>query len=148
MIILFGPQDIANTTFIRLQLRHTSCDRVQSGLVLIFGNHVNSQHIILNIKFGVNRMFHVVKTPVYRFDLYGRHRILWTDIRHFRMGNISLCANFLKLFVFGHNRVNHRRTDGRTDGQIQLKCLRILRCSNVSKEHRVPDHYIQVLHTY
>ena len=31
------------------------------------------------MKFGVNRMFHVLKAPVYRFDLYGRYRILWTD---------------------------------------------------------------------
>ena len=37
MIILFGHEDIANTTFIRLQLRYTSCDRVQLGLVLISG---------------------------------------------------------------------------------------------------------------
>ena len=35
MIILFGHQDIANTTLIRLQLRNTSFDLVQSGLVLI-----------------------------------------------------------------------------------------------------------------
>ena len=30
--------------------------------LIIFFYHVNSQYIILNIKFGVNRMFHVVKT--------------------------------------------------------------------------------------
>ena len=45
---------------------------------IIFGNHVcnyTMQHTIANIKYGVNRMFHVVKTPVYRFDLYGRYRI-------------------------------------------------------------------------
>ena len=51
------------------------CDSIK----IIFGCHVNSKHIILNIKFGVNRMFHVVKTPVYRFDLYGRYRAQWTD---------------------------------------------------------------------
>ena len=27
----------------------------------------------------MNRTFHVLKTPVYRIDLYGRHRTLWTD---------------------------------------------------------------------
>ena len=42
------------------------CDTIQ----VIFDNHVFSKHTILNIKFGVNRKFHVVKTPVYRFDLY------------------------------------------------------------------------------
>ena len=50
---------------------------------IIFGNHVYSQHTIVNIKFGVNRMFHVVKTPVYRFDLYGRHRTLCTGDDNF-----------------------------------------------------------------
>ena len=39
---------------------------------IIFGDHIYSQHTILNIKFGVNRMFHDLKTPEYRFDLYGR----------------------------------------------------------------------------
>ena len=53
------------------------------SLKIIFGYHVNSQHIILNIKFGVNWMFHVVKTPVYRFYLYGRYRIGWTDDDNF-----------------------------------------------------------------
>ena len=27
----------------------------------------------------MNRTFHVLKTPVYRFDLYGRYQTLWTD---------------------------------------------------------------------
>ena len=55
------------------------CDSIK----IIFGYHVNSLHIILNIKFGVNRMFHVLKIPVYRFDLYGRYRTLWTDDDNF-----------------------------------------------------------------
>ena len=37
----------------------------------------------LNIKFGVNRTFHVLKTIVYRFELYGRYRTLWTDDDNF-----------------------------------------------------------------
>ena len=32
-------------------------------------------YTILNIKFGVNGMFHVLNIPVYRFD----YRTLWTD---------------------------------------------------------------------
>ena len=47
-----------------------SCDSIK----IIFGYHINSQHIILNIKFALNRLFHVVDTPAYRFDLYGRPR--------------------------------------------------------------------------
>ena len=55
------------------------CDLIK----IIFGYHFNNQHIILNIKFGVNRMFHVVKTTVYRFDIYGRYQTLWTDDDNF-----------------------------------------------------------------
>ena len=40
-------------------------------VTLIFGTLTQSQQTSLNIKFGVNRQFHVVKTTVYRFDLYG-----------------------------------------------------------------------------
>ena len=39
---------------------------------------------ILHIKFGANRKFHVSKLPIYRFGLYGRYQILWTDIAHFQ----------------------------------------------------------------
>ena len=52
------------------------CDSIKN----IFGNHVNHKHR----KIGVNRMFHVLKTPVYRLGLYGRYQILLTDIAHFQ----------------------------------------------------------------
>ena len=32
-------------------------------MTIIFGSVIQSQHTSLNIKFGVNRMFHVLKTP-------------------------------------------------------------------------------------
>ena len=142
-------------------------------MTIIFGTVIQSQYTSLNIKFGVNRTFHVLNIPVYRFDLYGRYRTLFTDDDNFlqcyleliykpkcpiwcesdfpcsrsrytglvymggtrscrpiqpifntnqRIGNRSLCAN-VQLFVFGRNRVYHRRTDGQTD----IKRLRILR---------------------
>ena len=50
---------------------------------LIFGSVIKSWYTSLNIKFGVNRMFHVLKIAVYRFDIYGRYRALWTDEAHF-----------------------------------------------------------------
>ena len=144
-----------------------SCDSIK----IIFGDHIYRQHTILNIKFGVNRLLHVLKTPVYhfdlygryrtlwtvedhfvlfvkfgvnrmfhvlktlvyRFDLYGRYRIPWTDIIHFQyrpMGNRSLCANFQvcsSLFSDAIVFTTDGHTDGRTDRQTQLKCLRILR---------------------
>ena len=38
----------------------------------------------VSIKFGANRTFHVPKIRVYRFCLYGRYQVLWTDIAHFQ----------------------------------------------------------------
>ena len=46
---------------------------------IIFGNHIQIYQTSLNIEFGVNRTFHVLKTPVYRLDLYGRYRTLSND---------------------------------------------------------------------
>ena len=47
-------------------------------MTIIFGSAIR----ILHIKFGANRSFHVPQIPVYRFGLYGRYQILWTDIAH------------------------------------------------------------------
>ena len=49
----------------------------------IFGSAIKSYYTILNIKFGVNRTFHVLKTPVYRFDLYGGYETLCIDDDNF-----------------------------------------------------------------
>ena len=38
-------------------------------ITIISGSAIWSQYTSLNIKFGVNRTFHVLKTPVYRIDL-------------------------------------------------------------------------------
>ena len=48
------------------------CDPIKIN----FGKHIRSWYTILNIKFGVNRMFHVHLNPVYRFDLYEGYHIL------------------------------------------------------------------------
>ena len=52
-------------------------------MTIIFGSVIQSKHTSLNIKFSVKRTFHVLKTPLYRFDLYGKYRILWTDDDNF-----------------------------------------------------------------
>ena len=52
-------------------------------MTIIFSSAIKTQRIRLNIKFDVNRMFHVLKTPVYRFDLYGRYRTLWLNANNF-----------------------------------------------------------------
>ena len=49
------PSSVIYLIFMR---RTGPCDLIK----IIFGYHVNRYHIILNIKFGVNPMFHVVKT--------------------------------------------------------------------------------------
>ena len=43
---------------------------------IIFGSVIKSWYTSLNIKFGVNQTFHLVKTPVYQFDLCGRYQTL------------------------------------------------------------------------
>ena len=57
---------------------------------IIFGSVIKSRYTSLNIKFGVNRTLHVLKTPVYRFDLYGRYRTLWTDDDNFWLCYLEL----------------------------------------------------------
>ena len=77
-----GPVDtLIPSSFNQFTYMGGTGPRVSSKI--IFRNHVYSCHTIQNIKFGVNRMFHVLKTPVYRFDYYGRYRILWTDEDNF-----------------------------------------------------------------
>ena len=53
-------------------------------MTIIFSSVIKSQYTSLTIKFGVNRAFHVLKTPVYQFGLYGRYRTLWTDDNYFQ----------------------------------------------------------------
>ena len=53
-------------------------------MTIISDGITKSWYTSLNIKFGVNRTFHVLKTPFYRFDLYARYQILLTDIAHFQ----------------------------------------------------------------
>ena len=48
-------------------------------MTIIFGSVITSYYTSLNIKFDVIQTFQVLKTPVYRVDLCGRYRTLWTD---------------------------------------------------------------------
>ena len=52
-------------------------------MTIIFGSVFQSKYTSVNIKFGVNQTFHVLKTPVYWFVLYGRYQTLWTDDDNF-----------------------------------------------------------------
>ena len=54
-----------------------------AAIRIIFGGVIRSWYTSLNIKFGANRMFYVLKNPVHPFDLYGRYRILLTDEDNF-----------------------------------------------------------------
>ena len=59
-------------------------------MTITFSSVIQSYYISQTIKFSVNRTFHVLKTPVYRFDLYGRYRTLWTDDYNFWQCYLSL----------------------------------------------------------
>ena len=59
-------------------------------MTIIFGSVIQIQYTSLNIKFGVNRTFQVLKTPVYRFDLYGRYQVLWTNDDNFQYCYLEL----------------------------------------------------------
>ena len=48
-------------------------------MTIIFGSVIKSSRTSLNIKFVVNQTFYVLKTAVYRFDLYGRYQTLCPD---------------------------------------------------------------------
>ena len=88
------------------------------SIKIIFGNLVYSYHTILNIKFGVNRTFHVPKTPIYRFDLYESYQNLWTDIAHFQYlptDNRSLFAKFEVHSTLRSDTIVST-TDGQADG--------------------------------
>ena len=109
---------------------------------IIFGSGIQSWYRRLIIKFGANRTSHVPKIPVYRFGLYGRYQILFTDI-----ANRSLFAKFEVRSSLRSNAIMITTVE-RTDRHTWLKCLRISRWSNVSKEARVLDQYFYASHTY
>ena len=148
-------------------------------MTIIFGSVIKSQYTSLNIKFGVIQTFQVLKTTVYRFDLYGRYWTLWTDDDNFWQCYLELvykpkdqswcnsdvpCAQspslpiwliwevpdpvdryspfsiptsvwvieayvqiFKSLALCVRTQSCLPQTEGRTDRQTQLKCLRILR---------------------
>ena len=70
---------------------------------IIFVGVIKSWYTSLNIKFDANRTFHVPKSPIYLFGLYGKYQILWTDIVHLQ----SLRPNAIVI-----------TTDGRADRQV------------------------------
>ena len=70
--------------------RHQYTDLTYKGgtgscgpITIIYDSVINNWYTSLNIKFGANRTFYVPKTPVYRFNLYGRYKTLWTDDKLF-----------------------------------------------------------------
>ena len=74
-------------------------------MTIIFGSVIQSQYASLNFQFGVNRTFHVVKTPVYRFDLYGGYQTLQTDDESFwwYFFRVSIQAQILILVCIGRS---------------------------------------------
>ena len=157
-------------------LTYIGDSRFNKPIQELFCNSTKSQFTSLNMKFGVNRIFHVPRTPVYRFDLYGRYQSLLKF-------QVSKLFNLVRIrrFVFLKARYPDLTYMGATRffGPIQTlfqgisaylqhkpKCkasspwpfafelnrnyhkyLRIQRCSTVSKKERLPDQYFFVLQT-
>ena len=84
---------------------YTGGTRPCRPMTIIFGSVIQSQHTSLNINVGVNRTFQVLKTPVYRFEFYGRYRTLVTDDDNFWQCCLSKCTSLN--IKFGVNRTFH-----------------------------------------
>ena len=84
LVISFEHQEMARITFIRLQLRKSSCDRVQSGLV-ISSNGSRDIAKSLKILFGSSFVslrafgskFGQFRFPVYTFQTKKPHSIIF-----------------------------------------------------------------------
>ena len=89
------------------------------SIKIIFGYHVNSQHIILNIKLDVNRMFHVVMF---------QYRTLWTDDDHFWQCYLELVYKLCSLLWCRRQSVGliHRMPLVRTPVRRQIVFLNLL----------------------
>ena len=62
------------------------------------------------------------KIQVYRFDLYGRYQILWTDIAHFQYEpayNTSLCTKF-QVYCSLRSDVTLLTTDGHSSNVLEF----------------------------
>ena len=90
-------------------------------VTIIFGSVIQSQYTSLNIKFGVNRTFHVLKAPKTYMGgtrSCGPIQIIFNNNQ--RMGNRSLCANFQVCSSLCSDAIvftTDGYTDGRTDGR-------------------------------
>ena len=82
-------------------------------MTIIFGS--------INIKFGVKRTFHVLKTPVYRFDLYGRYQILFTDIADISIPtSVRVIEAYVQIFQSVALCVRTQSCLPQTDGQTDI----------------------------
>ena len=94
---------------------------------IIFGSVIQSWHASLNIKFGVNRTFHMPRPQFTDLTYMGGTRSCGPIQPIFNtnqsMDNRSLCANFQvcsSLFSDAIVFTTDGRTDGRTDGQTDI----------------------------
>ena len=60
-----------------------------------FGNHIYGWYLYtsLIVKFGMNRTFHFLKTPIYRFHLHGRYQTLSSNQDNFLKLHLELVCN-------------------------------------------------------
>ena len=92
-------------------------------VTIILGSVIWGQHTSLNIKFGVARTFHVLKAPVYRFDLYVPDPVY----RHSPFSiptSVWVIEAYVQIFKSVAHCVRTQsclpQTDTRTDGQTDI----------------------------
>ena len=103
---------------------------------IIFGSVIRSWYISIDIKFWVNRKFHVLKTPVYRFCLYGKYQDdYYYDQDDYRYSPFSIPSGlwlmktyFAKFEVcrFLRSGASVITTDGWTDWRIDRHMSNVL----------------------
>ena len=64
------------------------------AIKIIFGNQTWTNYTNLNINFGVNRTFHMPKTPVSWFNLYGSYPTLRTDQDNFQYSHLKFAQDY------------------------------------------------------
>ena len=120
-------------------LTHMGGIRPCEPMTIIFGSVIQSQCTSLNIKFGVNRMFHVLKPQFTDLTYMGGTRFCGPIQPLFNqlMGNRSLCANFQVCSSLRSDAIVFT-TDGHTDGRADRHSSNVLefRADQMSPRNR------------
>ena len=124
MVISFGHQDMARRTFIRLQLRKSSCDWVQSVLVLFSSSYRQNKKVWIDFIKRFPRYSKVAKNFIrlyLRKSSCVRVEILAVSIPSIHFSNKKTALDYLYPFLSFSVHNFYARTDGRTDRHFSKK---------------------------